>query len=108
MDEYDSDYWEEAAKEEEQFKDAIKESFELHKWAGGTREEFINTLIPIDHEKESNYYNYSDPENRRQIVKQYHEDKKKGKATNQDAWADKYGISGRTLRNYIKEFPEII
>jgi hypothetical protein len=52
---------------------------------------------------DSGHYTYP-PEKRWEIVQAYKEAKAKGEVENQDTWAgNNYQISGKTLRNYIKE-----
>jgi hypothetical protein len=56
--------------------------------------------------KESNHYHYPHSK-RREIVEHYRRDKRQGKVRSMDNWSHfHYCISGRTLRSYIKEFPE--
>ena len=55
---------------------------------------------------DSDHYAYP-AEKRRAIVRHYRQEKEAGKVSKKDAWAGtNYQISGRTLRNYEKEFPE--
>lgn len=55
----------------------------------------------------SDHYTYPDPDKRRAIVSHYRRDKAMGSVANKDAWAQvNYMISGRTLLNYEREFPE--
>lgn len=54
--------------------------------------------------RDSDHFAYP-PEKRRQIVEHYWADRAQGKITTRDAWAKtKYGISGKTLLRYEKEF----
>lgn len=46
------------------------------------------------------------PEKRKVIVDEYRQAKNKGEVENMDGWAKMRGITGRTLREYLKEFPE--
>ncbi|MCA9922519.1 MAG: hypothetical protein KC421_09110 [Anaerolineales bacterium] len=56
---------------------------------------------------DSDHYAYPDPKKRRAIVKHYQQEKAVGNVSNKNAWAQSnYQISGRTLRNYEKEFSE--
>lgn len=46
-------------------------------------------------------------EKRREIVEQYRDGRQRGEIENKDAWAQaNHGITGRTLLNYEREFPE--
>ncbi len=54
--------------------------------------------------KDSGHYAYSEAK-RREIVADYHQARAEGKVQNMDSWAhSNYGICGKTLRNYLKEF----
>jgi hypothetical protein len=62
---------------------------------------------PVDDAKrDSGHYAHS-AEKRKEIVKEHREARGKGQVSNKNAWAQShYQISGRTLLNYEKEFPE--
>lgn len=45
------------------------------------------------------------PGKRREIVEQFRRDKDAGKVENMEGWAKQHFIEGRTLRNWLKEFP---
>ena len=65
------------------------------------------TLLPEgDHTAESDHYAYPF-QKRRQIVRHFRMARARGEVQNKDAWAQtNYSISGRTLFNYEREFPE--
>ena len=57
--------------------------------------------------KNSGHFTY-DYKGRRKIVEHFREEKNEGKISNSDAWASsKYGITGKTLKSYLDEFPLI-
>lgn len=54
----------------------------------------------------SGHYAYP-PERRKEIVSSYREAHARGEIENTNAWAQsRYGISGKTLKRYVKEFPD--
>lgn len=54
---------------------------------------------------DSDHYAYPSRAKRREIVERYREKKKKNQIRNKNAWAQvNYGISGKTLLNYEKEY----
>lgn len=66
-------------------------------------EESKRTAMP----KGSDHYAWSNPEDRRKIVKEYREAKRAGNVVNKETWAGLHAnITGKTLKNYEKEFPE--
>jgi hypothetical protein len=57
-------------------------------------------------DEETDHYAYPH-QRRRSIVQHYRVARSRGEVKNKDAWAQtNYGISGRTLFNYEREFPE--
>jgi len=55
---------------------------------------------------ESNHFAYP-REKRRKIAAEYYEARRQGLVTNVNTWAEtKHQITGKTLRSYLKEFPE--
>ncbi len=62
--------------------------------------------LKVDQDPESYHHKY--PKNyRKMIAEKYRSDKRTIGVENQDTWAAmKFEISGRTLRNYLNEFPE--
>lgn len=59
-----------------------------------------------DEHHDSGHYKYS-PEDRRRIVEEYRQARKKSLVTNKDAWAKmRYDICRKTLLSYEREFPE--
>jgi hypothetical protein len=67
----------------------------------------LNTNSKYDRRVQSDHYAYPDPKKRLEIVKKYREAKKRGEIKNKNTWAEcHYGISGRTLLEYEREFPE--
>jgi hypothetical protein len=66
------------------------------------------TIEPAQNETlaDSDRYAYS-PRKRREIVQHYRDVRDSGLIENKDRWAQSnYHISGRTLLNYAREFPE--
>lgn len=69
--------------------------------------EFTSQDVKAPRNPNSGKFAY-DYEKRREIVQQYWEARQRGQITNKDAWANTHhDISGKTLDNYIREFPEI-
>jgi len=57
--------------------------------------------------QDSGRYSYS-PKKRKEIVEQYRRGRDAGEILNKHAWVKStYGITGKTLYNYEKEFPEV-
>lgn len=60
-------------------------------------------IWPSEKKKDSGHYAY--PFDKRiAIVEHYFQARKEGEAKNKDIWAKEYGISGKTLGEYIKEY----
>ncbi len=69
----------------------------------------LKKALESDTEKkhhDSGHFQYG-IEDRRRIVGEYHQARERGEATNKNAWAKtQYGITGKTLLGYEREFPE--
>lgn len=55
--------------------------------------------------KDSGHYHF-DPKGRKEIADEFRELKRKGRITNNEGFAQSKSISDKTLRNYLREFPE--
>jgi hypothetical protein len=79
--------------------DDLRKGLEYLKTAQGESKQMIQV-------NDSGHYHHS-PDGRREIVRKYREGRRKGEILNKDAWAKQnHMITGKTLLNYEREFPE--
>jgi hypothetical protein len=62
--------------------------------------------MPTNTTRDSGHYHFP-PQKRKEIVEKYRQACATGNVTNKEAWArNRYGITGKTLLAYEREFPE--
>lgn len=92
------------AKHESEKEDLSKVNNEYVRYAGILKDELASKAFKPDKKEDSGHFAYS-RQDRKDIVDHYRIERKKIK--NKNSWAQfSYQISGRTLLNYEKEFPE--
>lgn len=81
-------------------------TFPLSTGDGATIEAQPEKPARPDTTRDSGHYHFS-PQKRKEIVEEYRQARATGNVTNKEAWArNRYGITGKTLLAYEREFPE--